>query len=120
MECPRCQAENREGARFCRECGALFGTVCSSCGAKVQAESKFCDSCGTPLAAAPRPGPERPRLDGAQATTAEDIVEIIGTSKVAAAAERRQITVLFCDLVGSHSSRANSTRKTCVRWCAPT
>jgi class 3 adenylate cyclase/predicted ATPase len=101
MECPRCQAENREGARFCRECGALFDTVCSSCGAKVQAESKFCDSCGTPLAAAPRPEPERPRLDGAQTTTAEDIVEIIGTAKVAAAAERRQITVLFCDLVGS-------------------
>src|SRR5919106_1858682 len=101
MECPRCQAENREGARFCRECGALFGVVCSSCGAKVQARSKFCDSCGTPLAAAPRPGPERARLDRAQAATAEDPVEIIGTSKVPAEAERRQLTVLFCDLVGS-------------------
>src|SRR4030095_10786223 len=91
MECPRCQAENREGARFCRECGALFGTVCSSCGAKVQAGSKFCDNCGTPLAAAPRPGPERD----------EDVVQIMGTSKVPAEAERRQLTVLFCDLVGS-------------------
>src|SRR5262245_7192747 len=101
MECSRCQAENREEARFCRECGGLLGVVCSSCGAKLQVGGKFCDSCGTPLAAAPRPGPERPRLDGAQATTAEDIVEIIGTSKVAAAAERRQLTVLFCDLVGS-------------------
>ena len=101
MECPRCQAQNREGARFCRECGALLGAVCSSCGAEVQAGSKFCDSCGTPLAAAPRPGPERARLDGAQAGTAEDVVEIMGTSKVAAEAERRQLTVLFCDLVGS-------------------
>ena len=55
MECPGCQAQNREGARFCRECGAPFGAVCSSCGAKVQAASKFCDSCGTPLAVAPRP-----------------------------------------------------------------
>ena len=91
MKCPLCQAENREGARFCRECGAAFGAVCSSCGAKVQAASKFCDSCGTPLAAAPRPGPER----------AEDVVELVGTSKVPAEAERRQLTVLFCDLVGS-------------------
>src|SRR5215813_10722027 len=99
MECPRCQTENREGARFCRECGALFGAVCSSCGAKLQTGSKFCDSCGTPLAAAPRPGPERP--DGVPAATAGDIVGSIGTSKVPAEAERRQLTVLFCDLVGS-------------------
>src|SRR5215510_4356942 len=101
MKCPRCQADNREEARFCRECGALFGVVCSSCGAKVQTGSKFCDSCGTPLAAAPGPGPERARLDGGQAATAEDVVEIVGTSKVPAEAERRQLTVLFCDLVGS-------------------
>src|SRR5262245_53089429 len=96
MKCPRCQADNREEARFCRECGALFGVVCSSCGAKVQAGSKFCDSCGTPLAAAPRPRPEQAPLDKAQAANAED-----GASKVPTEAERRQLTVLFCDLVGS-------------------
>src|SRR5574338_1468605 len=101
MECPWCKAENREGARFCRECGALMGVVCSSCGAKVPAGSKFCDSCGTLLPATPRPGPERVRLDKAQSATAEDVVEIIGTPNVPAEAERRQLTVLFCDLVGS-------------------
>lgn len=102
MECPRCQIENREGARFCRECGALLGVVCSSCGAKVQAGSKFCDSCGTPLAVAPGPEPEPAHLDPPQATTAEEgVVEIVGASKVPAEAERRQLTVLFCDLVGS-------------------
>jgi class 3 adenylate cyclase len=101
MECPRCRAENREGARFCRECGAPFGAVCSSCGATAQAGSKFCDNCGTSLAAAPGPGSERAGLDRAQAGTAEDVVEIAGTSKVPAEAERRQLTVLFCDLVGS-------------------
>jgi len=55
MKCPRCQADNRDGARFCRECGATFATVCASCGAKVEAGSKFCDSCGVALAAAPTP-----------------------------------------------------------------
>src|SRR5713226_10161449 len=59
MKCPRCEGENREGARFCRECGALFAAVCSSCGAKVEAGSKFCDNCGTPLAATP-PGLPHP------------------------------------------------------------
>src|SRR4029450_6286982 len=101
MTCPRCQVENREGARFCRECGALFGAVCSSCGAKVQAGSKFCDSCGTPLAAVPGPGSERAGPAGAQTGPAEAVVGIMGTSRVPAEAERRQLTVLFCDLVGS-------------------
>ena len=34
-------------------------------------------------------------------------------------AERRQLTVLFCDLVDSTVSPASSTRKTCARWCGP-
>src|SRR5688572_15201342 len=91
MKCPRCAAENREGARFCRECGALFAAVCSSCGAKVEGGSKFCDSCGTPLAATPAP-------------TAEPLHDVTGTarpSKSPAEAELRQLTVMFCDLVGS-------------------
>src|SRR5215831_8156236 len=96
MKCPRCQADNREEARFCRECGALFGVVCSSCGAKLQTGSKFCDSCGTPLAAAPGPEPERAPFDNSQAASVED-----GASRMPAEAERRQLTVLFCDLVGS-------------------
>jgi class 3 adenylate cyclase len=32
-------------------------------------------------------------------------------------AERRQLTVLFCDLVDSTASPASSTRKTYERWC---
>ncbi len=27
MTCPRCRAENRAGAKFCRECGATLGAV---------------------------------------------------------------------------------------------
>ena len=35
-------------------------------------------------------------------------------------AERRQLTVLFCDLVDSTMLAGSSTRKTCARWCGPT
>ena len=28
MQCPRCRTENREGRRFCGECGLSFGSVC--------------------------------------------------------------------------------------------
>ena len=33
--------------------------------------------------------------------------------------ERRQLTVLFCDLVTRPYSPVSSTRKSCARWCAP-
>ena len=52
MQCPRCQAENREGARFCRECGTRFDVACLKCGAKVEPGSKFCDACGSSISVA--------------------------------------------------------------------
>jgi class 3 adenylate cyclase/tetratricopeptide (TPR) repeat protein len=101
MKCPRCQAENREGARFCRECGVTFGAVCSSCGAKAEAGSKFCDGCGAPLAATPAPGPEPSRFSSPESYTPKHLAERILTSKAALEGERKQVTVLFADLKGS-------------------
>jgi predicted amidophosphoribosyltransferase len=61
IQCPRCHAANREGARFCRECGTRLEAACSACGAKVELGSKFCDSCGVSLVtdAAPASAPPR-------------------------------------------------------------
>jgi len=53
VKCPRCQAENRDSAHFCRECGATFAVACAVCGASLEAGSKFCDSCGAPLVPTP-------------------------------------------------------------------
>jgi class 3 adenylate cyclase len=101
MTCPRCQAENRDGARFCRECGAALGTVCSACGAKAEAGSRFCDSCGAPLAAASTPPTAPPRLASPESYTPKHLAEKILTSKAAFEGERKQVTVLFADLKGS-------------------
>jgi class 3 adenylate cyclase/predicted ATPase len=99
MNCFRCQAENREGARFCRECGALFAAVCASCGATVEAGSKFCDHCGTPLAATLTS--TLSPLASSAPVTAADVSRFAADSKRPSDAERRQLTVMFCDLVGS-------------------
>src|SRR5215475_4656113 len=101
MNCLRCQAENRDGARFCRECGSPFAAICSRCGATVEATSKFCDDCGTPLTAtlAPTRGPSHPV--GVGTTAGEDVTELARAVKSPAEAERRQLTVMFCDLVES-------------------
>src|SRR2546422_5167999 len=101
MKCPRCQSENREGARFCRECGATFGAVCLSCGAKVEAGSKFCDGCGTLLDAIPVSGPRASRFAAPESYTPKHLAEKILTSKSALEGERKQVTVLFADLKGS-------------------
>jgi class 3 adenylate cyclase len=99
MKCPRCQADNRDGARFCRECGATFAAVCSSCGGKVEAGSKFCDSCGAALAAAPPPTVSR--FAAPEAYTPKHLAERILTSKAALEGERKQVTILFADLKSS-------------------
>jgi class 3 adenylate cyclase/tetratricopeptide (TPR) repeat protein len=101
MKCPRCEAQNREGARFCRECGATFAAVCASCGATVEAGSNFCDGCGAPLAAAPASTPEPSRFVSPEVYTPKHIAEKILTSKSALEGERKQVTVLFADLKGS-------------------
>ena len=99
MPCPRCQAENRQGRRFCAECGASLASPCPSCGFSNEPGEKFCGGCGLSLAS-PRPGFE-PRSSPARPYTPSYLAEKILTSKSALEGERKQVTVLFADLKGS-------------------
>jgi len=47
MLCPRCRNENREGRRFCAECGGPLGLACSVCGFLNEAGEKFCGGLAT-------------------------------------------------------------------------
>jgi len=78
MKCSQCQFENRESAKFCKECGANLELACSSCGSVYEPGSKFCDECGYPLA-------RESQIDSS-----------ISPSK----GERKHVTVLFSDLCG--------------------
>ena len=49
MKCPKCQFENREGARFCGNCRAKLSQVCPHCKSENPPENKFCDECGQDL-----------------------------------------------------------------------
>lgn len=79
MECPVCGAANRNGGRFCTRCGEPLALSCPRCRAARSAEDRFCAQCGEPFAAPALRAPG-PRAEGG---------------------ERRQLTVLFCDIVGS-------------------
>lgn len=74
MICIRCGRENVGSLRFCSNCGRPLGPACPICGFENPAESTFCGGCGTRL----------------REVRAED-----------AQGERRQLTVLFCDIVGA-------------------
>jgi class 3 adenylate cyclase/tetratricopeptide (TPR) repeat protein len=89
MECPSCHSETPDGSKFCISCGAALPARCPSCGSANPAGAKFCLECGQKLAAAqPKPPPTI-------TSTAPP------PSRSEGSAERRQLTVMFVDLVGS-------------------
>jgi class 3 adenylate cyclase len=92
MRCTRCETELIPGKRFCHTCGARAGVACPECGASVAPEFRFCPDCGLELGAeARRTAPEMP----------ESLAHKILAVQDAVAGERKQVTVLFCDLAGS-------------------
>jgi class 3 adenylate cyclase/tetratricopeptide (TPR) repeat protein len=99
MQCPRCQADNREGRRFCAECGAPLTIPCSGCGFSNEPGEKFCGGCGLLLTSVRRT-PE-PRPSSPQSYTPPHLSEKILASRAALEGERKQVTVLFADLKGS-------------------
>jgi class 3 adenylate cyclase/predicted ATPase len=87
MECPSCGAANLEGKKFCGKCGTPLPMRCAACGAENPPDNKFCADCGAALAIG---------VSNAPAEAASPLPAAPMSS-----AERRQLTVLFCDLVGS-------------------
>jgi class 3 adenylate cyclase/tetratricopeptide (TPR) repeat protein len=67
MNCPWCNAPNREGAAFCRHCGRLVLHDCPTCGASATPGANFCDGCGRPLGPAAWLG-RPPLFTGGQTT----------------------------------------------------
>src|SRR6516162_1243993 len=84
MRCSKCDSDNREGRKFCANCGEPLSVTCPKCGASNQPGERFCGECGAGLAEVARP--------------ASPEVTPINAS---ADGEQRHLTVLFCDLVGS-------------------
>src|SRR5262245_58710399 len=106
MQCANCGFENPEGARFCIECRAAVTHSCRGCGYDNLPHAKFCANCGTALVAAGKLLPAKNR--SRQGTTSARKAKRPAVSppaaqsrSVAPEAERRQLTVMFCDLVGS-------------------
>ncbi len=108
MDCPNCGNRNPEGNSQCEECGTLFGPVCPVCGNTNRPQAHFCDNCGYRLANSelvfePYSSPTTqipqnisqyiPETFAARLEAARNERLMVG--------ERRVVTILFCDVVGS-------------------
>lgn len=85
MICQHCQTENPSSNKFCGQCGSNLPLLCPSCEAENPPGGKFCGQCGTSLSEQP---PEAPPAPSEHPTPESE-------------AERRQLTVMFCDLADS-------------------
>ena len=96
MECPDCQFENREGVKFCEECGAKFEFECPACKANIPLGSKFCGECGHKLIESS----EAPVIDFSepQSYTPKFLADKILITRSSIEGERKLVTVLFADI----------------------
>jgi class 3 adenylate cyclase/tetratricopeptide (TPR) repeat protein len=96
MKCPKCGSDNREGIRFCEECGAKLELECPDCKTKIPLGKKFCGECGYDLTKpvkAPVINYSEP-----QSYTPKFLAEKILTTRSSIEGERKIVTVLFADV----------------------
>ena len=96
MKCPKCRFYNREGVRFCEECGTKLELVCPNCGANIPLVRRFCGECGQDL----RELKEAPAIDYSQpqSYTPKFLADKILKTRSTIEGERKLVTVLFADV----------------------
>lgn len=100
MHCVRCDAENTPGARFCSMCAHPLPQLCPKCEVENQPEALFCSACATPLQGSDSTsGLER--LDGLRKLAPESLQEKIREISRGLPGQRKPVTILFTDIVGS-------------------
>ncbi len=104
MECQSCQTQNPDVNKFCRECGAKLSTACPQCAAEVHRSDRFCGNCGHklsfPSASSPRELSFDEQLAKIQRYLPTGLTEKVLAQRDRIEGERRQVTVMFCDMAG--------------------
>ena len=105
MNCPKCRTENPEGVKFCGECGVRLEKLCPRCRAANPPQFKFCGECGQALTATPESPSQKshPEKRPTPSLLPKELTERILAQKGRIEGERRQVTIMFCDLEGSTS-----------------
>src|SRR6266487_1021926 len=97
MRCPNCQTINPPEAKFCLECGRRL-VVCPHCGTVNVPAAKFCIECGTALVPKGESTDPLPELEPATPLSRDAAST---ESKLTSPEERRIVTIMFADIIGS-------------------
>ena len=104
MKCPKCQIENPDVANFCGECGTELERVCLKCNYLNPPQFKFCNKCGSSLIIPAKEGPRElsfdEKLAKIQRYLPKDLTQKILAQRDKIEGERKQVTVMFCDMEG--------------------
>ncbi|MFC1857932.1 adenylate/guanylate cyclase domain-containing protein [Thermodesulfobacteriota bacterium] len=104
MQCPKCSFGNPERMKFCVECGSKLEIPCPKCGFRNAPSFKFCGECGHNLTLPPKESAKDfssdEKLKKIQKYLPQGIAEKILSQKDKIEGERKQVTVMFCDMEG--------------------
>jgi class 3 adenylate cyclase len=104
MKCAKCQFENPEGLIFCGKCGTKLERICPNCKLPNPLDFKFCSGCGQKLILHSRPTPKElsfdEKLTKIQRYLPKDLTQKILAQRGKIEGERKQVTVMFCDMKG--------------------
>jgi len=104
MKCSKCRFENPEGIKFCGGCGAKLETLCPGCNLSSPPNFKFCGECGqkldVPVETSPKDLSFDEKLTKIQKYLLKGLTEKILSQKDHIVGERKQVTVMFCDMAG--------------------
>jgi class 3 adenylate cyclase/tetratricopeptide (TPR) repeat protein len=104
MKCLKCHFQNPEGLTLCSKCGAELEKVCPRCSFSNPPRFKFCGQCGHDLNLHIEPSPRElsfdEKLERIQKYLPGGLTQKILAQKGKIEGERKQVTVMFCDMAG--------------------
>jgi len=104
MNCPNCKTENPENSKFCLKCGEKIELRCPQCGNSLPVNAFFCNECGYKLTLPSEPSTKDlsfdEKLNKIQRYLPKGLTEKILSQRDKIEGERKQVTVMFCDMEG--------------------
>jgi len=101
MNCSNCGYENDLDAEFCEKCGVSLKLACPHCGSALKPGAVFCKKCGSRVSSPPSPSIEKERLSALQQAAPLGLQEKIRAVSAEIEGQRKPVTILFTDIVGS-------------------
>jgi class 3 adenylate cyclase/tetratricopeptide (TPR) repeat protein len=104
MQCPECQFDIADGMNFCGKCGTKLERLCPQCNFANPSGYEFCGKCGNKLSFSSETATKELSFDDKlakiQKYLPKGLTEKILSQKDRIEGERKQVTVMFCDMEG--------------------